>query len=336
MEEKGYPKVSFIIPVLNEEKTIRKCLNSILNLDYPKEKIEILIARGPSTDNTNKILNRYTKRYRNIKLLDNPTGNTAIGRNICIEYATGDMLMNYSGHTIAEKNLLKELALRLKKLPKDIAGIGCSNLPPKKQSLIGKAAGIAFSSLMGGKNIFPQHASYNKERYVEHMSFTCYRREIFDKVGKFDPIFWCGQDAEFDIRVRKAGYKILYTPKTKVYHFKRESLRSLFRQMYRYGIARAKIIKKHPDTMKPSHFIGTAGVIGLILLIVLTALEILPLWFLFSIILVYVLLCLSSSVMITKDLKIVILSLVAYIAIHFGYGIGFLRGLISRRLPWQK
>ena len=236
MDEKEYPKVSFIIPVRNEEKYIEKCLDSLLSLDYPKDKVEILLAEGNSTDNTRKIIEDYERKYDNIKVLDNPTGNTATGRNICVENATGEMLMNFSAHTIAPKNLLKVLALKLAKQPADVAGVGCSNISPEKQNFVGKVAGAAFLGFMAGSGIFMQNAVFKEEKFVEHMPFTCYRKEIFDIVGKFDPDFWCGQDAEFNIRVKKAGYRILYTPETVVYHYKRDSIRKFFRQLYRYGI----------------------------------------------------------------------------------------------------
>ncbi|HID25584.1 MAG TPA: glycosyltransferase family 2 protein [Thermoplasmata archaeon] len=303
------PKVSFIMPVLNEEKTIEKCLDSIMNLDYPKDKIEILIAEGPSTDNTHKIVESYAKKCKNIKLLENPTGNTAVGRNICIEHATGKMLMNYSGHVVAEKNLLRVLALKLLRLPKEVAGVGCSNISPEEgQNFVGKVSGVAFSSFMGGKNFFPQNAVFNEEKFVDHMSFTCYRKEVVEEVKGFDPEFWCGQDAELDIRIKKAGYKILYTPETRVYHFKRAEIKSLFRQMYRYGVARAKIIKKHPDTLRLSHLLGTGFVTGILVLLILLILGLLPLWFVIGLALLYFLISVISSLRVTRKPSLVVFS----------------------------
>jgi len=182
MEEKKFPMVSFIMPVLDEENTIRQCFDSLLDLDYPKDKIEILVAEGHSKDNTHKILKEYAKQYKNIKLLENPTGNTAIGRNICIKHSTGDMLMNYSGHVVAEKNLLKILALKLLNSPDKIVSVGCSNISPDEQNFVGKAAGIAFSSFMGGKNLFVQNAEFKEERFSDHISFACYRKEAVEDV----------------------------------------------------------------------------------------------------------------------------------------------------------
>ncbi len=284
-----YPKVSFLMPILNEEKTLAQCLDSLLAVEYPTEKIEILLAIGNCTDNTRIVAEEYAKKHSHIRILENPTGNTSIGRNICIKHASGEMLMNYSGHVIAEKNLLKELAVRLRNLSADVAAVGCSNLTPGKQNFVGEVSGAAFLSIMGGRSFFSQNAVFPKERYTDHLSFSCYRKEVVEKVGGFDPDFWCGQDYELDIRLRKAGYKILYTPRTKVYHFKRDSIRSLWHQMYRYGIARAKMVKKHPDTLRFFHLLGPAFILGGFLIVLLTVLRLLPLWVIPCLIVAYVL-----------------------------------------------
>ena len=328
----SYPKVSFLIPLLNEEKTLTQCLDSILALEYHSEKIEILLAIGNCTDNTRIIAEDYEKKHANIRILENPTGNTSIGRNLCTKQATGEMLMNYSGHVIAEKNLLSELALRLKNQPADVAAVGCSNLTPGKQNFVGMVSGAAFLSFMGGRNFFSQNAMFPEERFTDHLSFSCYRKEAVEKVGGFDPFFWCGQDYELDIRLRKAGYKILYTPKTKVYHFKRDSVRSLWRQMYRYGIARAKMVKKHPDTLKFFHLLGPGFILGGLLVLLLTVLSVFPIWFLASLIVAYILISLISTLQITRKPSVVVSSVLFYLLIHVGYGAGFLRGVVYSKL----
>lgn len=332
MNPLNQPKVSFLIPVLNEEQTIRQCLDSLIKLDYPSDKIEILFAVGPSTDNTNNIIKEYANKHKNIKIFENPTGNTSIGRKICVENSTGEMLMNYSAHAVAEKNLLKVLALKLLPSDKKIAAVGCSNVSPEKQDFIGKVAGVAFSGIMGGKNLFVQNAVFDSERFSNHISFACYRKKAVLEVGNFDPEFWCGQDAELDLRLLKAGYKILYTPETKVYHFKRNTLKSLFRQMYRYGIARAKMVKKHPKTLKLFHLFGSGFILGMILLLILTILNIIPLWIIPLLALVYVLLCIFSSFQVTKKPTLIISSIFFYFLIHVGYGVGFIRGIFPSKL----
>jgi len=327
-----YPKVSFLMPILNEARTLAHTLDSLFDLEYPQDKIEILLALGKSTDTSRTIAEQYAKQHSNIVLIENPSGNTAIGRNLCIEQATGDMLMNYSGHVITEKNLLSELALKLQSLPADVAGVGCSNLSPGKQNFVGEVSGVAFLSFMGGRNFFSQNAVFPEERYTDHLSFCCYRKEAVQKVGRFDPEFWCGQDYELDIRLRKAGYRILYTPSTRVYHFKRDSVRSLWRQMYRYGIARAKMVKKHHDTLRFYHLLGPAFILGAILILVLTLLGILPVWVIPALIVAYVLLSVVSTLQITRKPSIVVSSILFYLLIHVGYGAGFIRGVLYSKL----
>ncbi|MBN1280606.1 MAG: glycosyltransferase family 2 protein [Candidatus Thermoplasmatota archaeon] len=327
-----YPRVSILIPVLNEERTLRQCLDSLLALEYPAEQIEILVALGKSTDQTTVIAQEYATKHPNIILLENPMGNTAVGRNICIDHATGEFLMNYSGHVTAEKNLLEVLAVTLHNQPKDVVAVGCSNLSPGKQNFVGEVSGAAFLSFMGGRSFFSQNAVFPEERFTDHLSFSCYRKDPVKQVGGFDAAFWCGQDYELDIRLRKAGYKILYTPKTRVYHFKRDTVRSLWRQMYRYGIARAKMVKKHHDTLKFFHLLGPAFILGGILLVVLTVLHLLPLWLLPLVVVAYLLMSMVSTLQVTRKPSVVVSSVLFYLLIHVGYGAGFLRGVFYSKL----
>lgn len=312
------------MPVLNEEKTISECLDTLLHLDYPKDKVEIVIAYGNSTDSTNDILEDYANKYDNIKIYPNNTGNTAIGRNICLKHSTGKYIMNYSGHAIAESNLLKVLSSKLENASENVVSVGCSNITPKKgQSTIGRLSGFVFESIIGGKGFFVQNESYDKEQYVDHISFALYKK---DKMEKFDEFFWCGQDAELDLRLTKKGYKILYTPETRVYHHKRETIKSLFQQMYKYGFARSKMGKKHKNAVKLQHFVGSFFVL-LVIIVLLMGIFIHPSIFLFSIVMYYIGVMI---VLVKKDMNILEFLLTPYIAlsIHFGYGLGFLKGLL--------
>ncbi len=326
------PKVTFIIPVKNEERFLEPCIKSLLSLDYPKDKVEIVFAEGKSTDNTRVIIERYTKKNKNIKILDNPTGNTSIGRNICVENATGDFIMNFSGHAVAPKDFLTIIMKKFNGQPVEVAGVGVSNISPDKQTFNAHVAGAAFLGFMAGSGFFMQNTVFKDERFVEHMSFTCYRKEIFDEVGNFDPEFWCGQDAEFDIRVRKKGYKILYIPDTSIFHYKRDNPRALFHQLYRYGIARMKIIKKHPRTWRIFHFFPSFFVLGVAFFIFLAILHIIPWVIIGLLILVYVGLCFLSTAQVTKNPLIIMTSLFYYLLIKLAYGIGFIRGILPARL----
>ena len=66
------PLVSIIIPCRNEKKFIGQCLDSLINQDYPQDKLEILIIDGASTDKTKNIVSSYLQKYKFIKLFENP------------------------------------------------------------------------------------------------------------------------------------------------------------------------------------------------------------------------------------------------------------------------
>ncbi|MFC1801174.1 glycosyltransferase [Nanoarchaeota archaeon] len=326
----NYPFVSFLIPVWNEEKNIKRCLDSLLNQDYPKNKFEILLADGNSSDNTVGIIKKFIQKNKNIKLLKNPRRNTAIGRNICLREAKGEIVINYSGHVFAKNNLIRALALRLSQLKMEVGAVGCSNFSPHDQSFIGNSVGIIFRSIFGGVKSVDQNKRYNKEKYVKSVAFTAYRKELIEMIGGFDPKFWVGQDGELNLRLRKTGYKILYTPKTAVFHYKRNSIKKFFRQMYRYGIARLMVIKKHPDTFKIVYLLPSFFLISIIIVLVLSFLKIIPFLFLLGGVILYSLVGIFFSSLVSKKILPIIVSPFFYFLEHLSYGLGFLGGIFFK------
>jgi hypothetical protein len=102
--------------------------------------------------------------------------------------------------------------------------------------------------------------------------------------------------------------------------------------MYRYGIARAKMVKKHPDTLKFFHLLGPAFILGGILIVLLTILRLLPLWMIPCLIVAYILMSMVSILQITRKPSVVVSSVLFYLLIHVGYGAGFLRGIFYSKL----
>ena len=99
------PLVSIIIPCRNEEKYIGKCLDSIINQDYPEEKIEILVIDGMSEDKTKEIIKQYSEKHPFIKLLENPQKFTPFGLNIGIKKAKGKVIVRMDSHEIGRAHV---------------------------------------------------------------------------------------------------------------------------------------------------------------------------------------------------------------------------------------
>ncbi|MBP7793112.1 MAG: glycosyltransferase family 2 protein [Candidatus Goldbacteria bacterium] len=91
MEDKEWPLISIITPVYNSGKTIAECLKAIVDQDYPKEKLEIIMPDGGSTDSTLKIIEKY-KTDLNITVCNNPLKTGEAGKSVGIEMAKGEII----------------------------------------------------------------------------------------------------------------------------------------------------------------------------------------------------------------------------------------------------
>lgn len=93
------PFVSIIIPCRNEERYIGACLRSVIAQDYPKDRMEVLVVDGVSSDATWGIANKYQEEYAFIKVLSNPRKITPCALNIGIKHALGAFLIRMDAHS---------------------------------------------------------------------------------------------------------------------------------------------------------------------------------------------------------------------------------------------
>lgn len=228
MSELEYPVVSIIIPVYNEEHTIGVCLDSLLALDYPKEKMEIIIVDDGSTDSTTTILEEYP-----VLLLKSSHQGPSVARNLGIASARGDYIAFTDADCIVESNWLVEL---LKGFADSVlcAGVGGSQISAPDDSYLAKRIQnlLELLGFLGGyvKN-------YEKVTTVEHNA-SCnviYKADILKKSGGFLPGLFPGEDVELDYRIRKMGYSLRFQPTAVVSHYRPKNVFSFFRMIYNYG-----------------------------------------------------------------------------------------------------
>jgi len=172
--------VSIIIPCRNEEKFIKKCLDSVILQDLSKDKLEVLVVDGESEDKTREVVKSYIKRFRFIKLLDNQKKIKPCALNIGIKEAIGDIIMIMDAHSTYKKDYVSKCVEYLKRYKADNIG-GIIKTLPAKNTLAVETIAISLSSPFGtGGSHF--RTGSEKPRWVDTVFGGCYKKEIFKTI----------------------------------------------------------------------------------------------------------------------------------------------------------
>ena len=328
------PLVAIIIPCRNEEQFIAACLNSLLAQDYPKNKIEILIIDGASTDSTREIIQSYSQKDNRIKLFDNPRKHTPISMNVGIKNAEGDLITKTDAHTIYPPDYVSKCVHYLEEYKTDAVG-GITKNVPANGSLSAKAIVLVLDSPLGGGGSFRRVRG--KPRLADTAYGICYRKEVFNKIGLFNEGLVRSQDFDFNLRLTRAGGKILLAPDIALtYYPKQKTLISFWRRHFLDGIWAILPLKFGSRIFKPRH-LAPLVFVSMILLFAICSLLFAPLiWALIAILALYFAATIYFSLKIAsreKSIQLFPFLILAFAARHFAYGIGALVGLVRLILP---
>lgn len=306
-------KISVVIPCRNEEKFIKKCLDSVVSQNYPKENLEVLVVDGASQDRTREIIQRYSENYPFIKLLYNPRKFVPIALNIGIKNSQGDIIVRMDSHAVYDKEYISKSVYYLKKYNADNAG-GPVKTVPFKKTLMAEAIALALSHPFGvGGACFRK--GVKKVREADTVFGGCFRKEIFEKIGFFNENLTSGsEDMEFNLRLKKQGGKIILAPDIISYYYPKSDLKSFFFHNIRDGVWAILPLKFVKMPLRLRHYIP--------LVFVLT----LPLSF-WPYILVSFYFSLRIAIAERTFSYLFIMPLV-FAARHIGYGLGSLWGLV--------
>ena len=320
-------KVSFVIPMLNERDAIERCLDSVLTQNYPRDKIEILVIDGMSEDGSRELVKSMAQKIEQIKLFDNPRKRTPISLNIGARNAQGDIVVILGAHTKIHPDFVKHNIRYINEL--NIKCVGGTQINVGETPMQ-EAIGIAMGSLFGIPSA--PYRFYKKKKFVDTVVYAAYKKELFDTVGYFDEKLHISEDAEFNWRIRKAGYKIFYTPEIISYYYPRKSLRTLFKQFYNYGILRVNVIKKHPDAFKFIHILPPLFVSLLLVTAISGILIPETSLFFFSLLAVYLIYLITGAFITaqnTQKPEYIFKLIFIFMTMHISWGLGFLRGIFK-------
>lgn len=317
--------LSVIMPIYNEEKYIAKCLDSILEQDYPKEDMEVLFVDGMSKDRTREIIASYQSKCPYLRVLDNPHQIVPPAMNIGIREAKGDIIVRLDAHAFFPENYFSVLVKNLKELNADNVGGVCRTLPVNETVVCKCIANVLSSSFGMGNSHFRVGAKGVMQ--VDTVPFGCFHRELFDKIGYFDEELIRNQDDEFNGRIVKNGGKIFLLPQLVIDYFARDTIGKVYKMFYQYGLFKPLVNKKLGSPATIRQFFPLVFVLGLI---VGPFFGFISPWFLvayLTVLLAYFGIATMFSLRDTKDLKQVLVQDWTYFVVHFGYGWGYINGL---------
>lgn len=232
MKEKS---VTVLITVKNSRGTIKKCIDSILRLNYKNYKVYVVDAF--STDGTYEILKSYGKKIK----VEQYRGNPPKAYNYAIKKINTEFIAFTDGDCVVDKNWLKNLVSSFES--EEIGAVVGFCKTPENVNFFQKLIGIELEARF---KKFPKFISRGPTMNL------CVRTEIAKKL-KFDEKLDVSYDADFGYRLIEKGKKIVYQPKAVVYHYHRATPKSFFKQQLTYGKFVPLLYLKHRKMAKGDH-----------------------------------------------------------------------------------
>jgi glycosyltransferase involved in cell wall biosynthesis len=328
------PKISVVIPCRNERNHIEQCLRSIFKQDPVPGDFEVIVADGISEDGTREILQRIARAEPRLRVIDNPDRSTSHALNSGIRQAHGRYVARMDAHNYYAPDYLCSSLEVIEETGADNVG---GSMMCVGESPLQKAIAIAHHSPFSAGGARWHNPYYEGPADTVFGGF--YRREVFDKIGFFDETLVRNQDDEFNLRLTRAGGKIWQSPRIKSWYHPRAGFKALFQQYMQYGYWKVRVIQKHRLPASPRHLVP-GGFVLLVFTLPLVSLLWPPAgWIWLAMLGLYG----ASSVSVAaataakKSWRLFLPLPLIFACYHFGYGYGFLRGIIDflllRRAP---
>ena len=345
MQKEFQFKASIIIPVLNEERFIEECIESVVSNTDDIEKMEIIIIDGGSEDTTVEIVKKISSKYQNVILLHNPKKITPISLNLGIKESSGEFIVRLDAHALYSKNYVNKCIQVLENSDENIGNVGgFIETKSTNSSIFSRAVSLCLSSIFGvGISKF-RISKPTKKEFVDTVPFGCFRRSLFDELGFFNEEEPRNEDLEFNQRILRADKKIILDPDIHSTYFSRSTLNKLFSQQFDNGKIVTNKYRGKESFHKLRHFVP---------LLFFTYLLSIPFFSLFENTyfteanlylypgFLYLILNVSFSIFIAlrnKDILLFPSLIFVFFVIHFSYGLGSFFGLfqIEKKVSLQE
>ena len=295
-----FPKISIIIPAFNEAKTIKNCIKSLQNLDYPN--FEIIVVDDGSNDDTYEV----ASQSKFAKIFRQKNQGKPIALNTGIFHSTGEIILTVDADTELDRGALKPIANRFASNKK--LGAVAGNVKVKRESTILNI--IQSTEYTTGINLVRKGQSVIGTVMVVPGPVAALKKEAIEKAGFFSNDTFA-EDFDITVNILKKGYEIEYEEKSLAYTDTPKSTEDLIKQRRRWYRGMLQVLDKHKG-MYFNHKYGIAGLFGIPNLWFDTVAPFINIGFLFVTLLTW---------MITSEFSVSLFWIMAYLGVSLVLGI---------------
>lgn len=311
-------KFSIIVPVYNRPEEMSELFESLSK--QTDLGFEVMVMEGECEKSCRDICQQYSEKL-DIKFITDTTGRSE-RRNRGMKEASGNYFMLFDSDVTLPENYIETVRKALEE-----EYVDCYGGPDSANETFNDlqlAINYSMTSFMttggirgGMKNV------YKYQPRAFNMGFS---REVFEKTGGY--LDMIGEDVDLSMRIREAGFKVKLIKDAVVYHKRRITLKGFFKQTNTFGKARILLTNRHKGSLKPTHLLPSCFVIGNIFLVIL---AIVFKWWCIIPLILYIAGLFIESLMKNGRVHVALLSIATSYAQLFGYGLGFIEEMITRK-----
>lgn len=320
--------VSIVIPCRNEAGYITGAVEDAL-AQRSRRPLEVLVAVGPSHDDTEGIVAALAIKYPQVRLVPNPAGVVPHGLNAAIRASSGAYIVRMDAHSRYPADYVQVLVDALERTGADNVGGVWETLPANDSDEAWAIARVLSSPFGVGNAMF--RLGVEGEREVDTVPYGCFRRALFDRIGYFDEELVRNQDDEHNGRIIRRGGRIVLLPQVTIRYHPRDRIGKLWRMYREYGLFKPLVNLKLGSPATLRQFVPPLFVFGLIGGALIGSLDTSVFWIWAAVVTVYLLALGTVAFNIAMKERrwggwpwLV----VAFVTVHLAYGWGYLQGLV--------
>jgi glycosyltransferase involved in cell wall biosynthesis len=331
MSERTKYIVAIIIPTLNEERFIARCLESVLAQTFDALQMDIMVLDGGSTDQTVSIVEQMAAQYPNIRLITNPKRYQSAAFNLGVASSDAPYIIRLDAHVTYDEQYIARCIDLLRNHPEfgNVGGI-CEILP-QNESLIARANALLNHLKFGIGGADFRVGTQAQE--TDSVPFGAFPRKVVEQVGGMREDLVRGEDNEYNSRIRKAGYIVWLDPSIRSTYYARPTLGSSCKQMYANGVSIGQLFYIDRQAIGLRHLVPLAFVLTLTESALLAVFSIYGLYLLAAVLGAYILAALAADIDACRKYgwDYIFILPVLFFCVHVSYGVGTMVGLLTKK-----